>query len=447
MNTYLDKTDLTRYTERLNESLRGRIKYKGTISLYVGTPAAYRTNWNDIAPCFVGSAYVISGTEGDNIELGGVTYTVGDMIFATNEVTLLSGGGVSADVTVQKISASGGIKVVTELPTTNINSNIIYNLVTEETVVTRYDLTTEKKDAKYYMDRNGLHCHTGSIDVDVTWATVKTNWDIMYVTFFVEAATGAMYKVRKNLVDRFEYAYIPTPSTLYYYDKKSAKWYCMFDGREKVDVYQGEDKVNKRLVIDVDGKVTVEREISIGTVSISADKMSVPSGDPVTLSCTATRGTPNKLTEVNLYQGTTQIEHFTGTTVEAGYTFTKSVNITEPTLFTLESIDEAAEKATATIYIDIDPSKAYLTTSDPAAVAVEVLTKTNKFKGTMSNDWWKVVIKYPADFGDLSMIIINDVGNDIALFDKTTETISGVVYNVYTAKTECKLDNVTVEVG
>lgn len=96
---YLDFVGLAKFNETVNQRLYKRLKYMGELELN----AAARVDWNDIAPCTIGHMYVLTGDEGESVVIDDVEYTVGDTIYATNDV---SGNETTpVDVTVNKISA------------------------------------------------------------------------------------------------------------------------------------------------------------------------------------------------------------------------------------------------------------------------------------------------------------------------------------------------------
>lgn len=121
---YLDFAGLSKFNETVNQRLYKRLKYMGELELNADT----RVDWSDIAPCTIGHMYVLTGTQGDKVVINDIEYSVGDTIYAINDV---NGTDVPATtVQVNKISAGGKVfEYVEELPTDKIDDQKIYGVL------------------------------------------------------------------------------------------------------------------------------------------------------------------------------------------------------------------------------------------------------------------------------------------------------------------------------
>lgn len=102
---YVDYEHLKKFNDTINQRIYKRMKYMGELEL----DPENRTDWNDLAPCMIGHMYVLTGNEGDTVIIDDIEYTVGDTIYATNNVHGDEDPPVA--VTVNKIAASS--KVIT----------------------------------------------------------------------------------------------------------------------------------------------------------------------------------------------------------------------------------------------------------------------------------------------------------------------------------------------
>ena len=74
-------------------------------------------------------------------------------------------------------------------------------------------------------------------------------------------------------------------------------------------------------------------------------------------------------------------------------------------------------------------------------------TVTSRHFATMySSNYDSVIYKYVAEYGDLEDIIVDQVGGYLVkTFVKTTETIGGVLYNVYTQQNQARVWDCPIE--
>lgn len=146
---YLDFAGLTKFNETVNQRLYKRLKYMGELELNADT----RVDWSDIAPCTIGHMYVLTGTQGDKVVIDDIEYSVGDTIYAINDV---NGIDVPATtVKVNKISAGGKVfEYVDALPTDKIDEQKIYG-IRENPVVNAGGRTTYSLTSLWRFD-NGL---------------------------------------------------------------------------------------------------------------------------------------------------------------------------------------------------------------------------------------------------------------------------------------------------
>lgn len=157
VSEYLNKEGLVQFNEQILNQIKGRLKYKGGVSLNETT----RTNWDDLAAAplapkgsYVGHLYKIVGTDGKSLKINDVEYNVGDWIVVTNEVKP-GQTGVSVEILG---SASRTFIDVEALPTADIKSNVIYRIKEKsyDSVVQRYSLTAAATAAGSTVTAEGI---------------------------------------------------------------------------------------------------------------------------------------------------------------------------------------------------------------------------------------------------------------------------------------------------
>lgn len=132
----------------------------------------------------------------------------------------------------KRVDDAAIIQVVSTLPTTDIRTDILYEVIKRDEIVTRYSIVPEKKKYReYYTDENGLHHYNGTTTTDYTWAAVYTNLSSLVASgvLFEDTANGIIYKVKDNNtgIDRLEYDFHINNSDLFYH--YNSEWFTVRD--------------------------------------------------------------------------------------------------------------------------------------------------------------------------------------------------------------------------
>lgn len=109
-------------------------------------------------------------------------------------------------------------------PTTEIiDGTSLYRISDNRTLMSRYTLSPSAKLQGYYMDDVGLHCHTTTPWIDVTWASVKADWPEYLNDELVADADGALYALQDPITTDWEliYNYVSEDGSLWHFYKNA----------------------------------------------------------------------------------------------------------------------------------------------------------------------------------------------------------------------------------
>jgi len=171
--------------------------------------------------------------------------------------------------------------------------------------------------------------------------------------------------------------------------------------------------------------------------------------DSIKLTATITKGTYAPKS-IKFYAGTTLLfEEVVGSNMNLSYTYTPATPIKDNTDFKVVVVDEKGLNGSATKSIKFVAQSYYGTVADTVsdpdeaiikALANKTLKEVKKLVYSGINmEYGKVVYAYPKSFGDLTSIM--DKKNNLnytATYTKTTATVDGIAYNVYTKNNPSK---------
>lgn len=227
-------------------------------------------------------------------------------------------------------------------------------------------------------------------------------------------------------------------------------WIFITDGRKKVDFIQGEANAGKHLVVLSDGTVGLEEAAISPIVNLSVDPAVVIASTPtdVTVEVTVAKGNAD-IERVQLFEDGQLIKEWSDPDeVKDGgtYSIVRNINITNPIAYRAVTIDVKGMQGSADAMVSpkLKETTAYFGTRKTGLSPYTVTSRN--FATTYTADYDSVIYKYVAEYGDLQDIIVDQVGGYLVkTFVKTTETIGGVLYNVYTQQNQAKVWDCPIE--
>ena len=198
-----------------------------------------------------------------------------------------------------------------------------------------------------------------------------------------------------------------------------------------------------------DGTVGLEESAIAPTVGITVDPSTVVAGNPteVTIEVTVAKGNTD-IERIQLYEDGAPIKEWTGEEVVDGGTFTvnRTININSPLPYMATAVDAKGGSGTADAMVvpKLEEVDVYFGTVQGG---LSKFTATSReFYTTYSANYESFQYKYPASLGDLIECKVDGVGGYLdKTVIKSTETIGGTLYNVYTQTNVAKAINCPIE--